>query len=85
MAYKVAFSKSAQKELSRLPKNIYLKAEIFIDGLIQNPRPAGCKKLVGSKNTYRIRVADYRIIYDVYDDIIEILIIKIGHRKDVYK
>jgi mRNA interferase RelE/StbE len=85
MAYKIAFSKSANKELSRLPKNIYLKVEVSIDGLIENPRPSGCKKLVGSKNTYRIRVADYRIIYDVYDDIIEILIIKIGHRKDVYK
>jgi mRNA interferase RelE/StbE len=85
MAYKVAFSKSANKELSRLPKNIYLKVEVSIDGLIEIPRPAGCKKLVGSKNTYRIRVADYRIIYDVNDDIIEILIIKIGHRKDVYK
>lgn len=85
MAYKITFSKSAYKELSRLPKNIYLKAEISIDELIENPRPSGCKKLVGSKNTYRIRVADYRIIYDVYDDIIEILIIKIAHRKDVYK
>jgi mRNA interferase RelE/StbE len=85
MAYKVAFSKSAHKELSRLPKNIYLKVEVSVDGLIENPRPSGCKKLVGSKNTYRIRVADYRIIYDVNDDIIEILIIKIEHRKDVYK
>ncbi len=56
-----------------------------ISSLAAAPRPAGCKKLKGYKNSYRIRAGDYRIIYEVEDKILRILVIAVGHRKDVYE
>jgi mRNA interferase RelE/StbE len=53
--------------------------------LVNNPRPDGCKKLVGLDNIYRIRVGLYRIVYRIEDEILYIEVIKIGHRKDVYR
>lgn len=56
-----------------------------IQELEENPRPFGLKKLVAEENLYRIRVGDYRIIYQIQDKILLILVIKIGHRKDIYR
>jgi mRNA interferase RelE/StbE len=52
--------------------------------LADNPRPHGCKKLEGSV-LYRIRIGDYRLIYDIEDHIIKVTVVKIGHRKEVYR
>lgn len=56
-----------------------------IDELATSPRPNGVKKLKGKENTYRIRVGDYRILYEIFDDVLLVTVVKIGHRSKVYK
>jgi mRNA interferase RelE/StbE len=56
-----------------------------VDALAENPRPAGAKKLKGSSELWRVRAGDYRVIYSIHDDVLLILVVKIGHRGDVYR
>lgn len=56
-----------------------------IESLESDPRPVGCKKLVGSDHTYRLRIGDYRVVYEIQDDILVILVVRIRHRGDVYR
>jgi len=84
--YSISIKPSALKELSRLPKAIVKKTEKAIDALAKEPRPVGVKKLKGiEEDLYRIRVGDYRIIYSIEDEIKIIDILKIGHRKEIYR
>jgi mRNA interferase RelE/StbE len=85
MAYTVIIKKSAQKQITAIP-GIYIPAiEKSILALANNPRPAGCKKLAGSKNIYRVRVGIYRIVYEVHDKIVTVFIFDVDHRKQVYR
>ncbi len=85
MAYTVIIKKSAQKQIAAIP-TIYIDAiEKSILTLADNPRPIGCKKLTGSKNIFRVRVAMYRIVYEVHDKIVTVFIFDVDHRKQVYK
>ncbi|OQW47626.1 MAG: addiction module toxin RelE [Proteobacteria bacterium SG_bin7] len=83
-SYKIEFSSSARKELKKLPKPYIKNIVAAIDELATSPFPSGVKKLVGEE-LYRIRVGPYRILYEVEGKALLILIIKIGHRKDVYR
>lgn len=83
--YKITVTKTAEKVLSRLPKEIAPKVVSAIQSLADNPYPSGCRKLSGHENIFRVRVQNYRIIYEVLKNVIEIIILKIGHRKDVYR
>jgi mRNA interferase RelE/StbE len=83
--YEVLLSKAARKKLSTLPVFIHNNIIEEISALSVTPRPAGCKKLKGLKNSWRIRIGDYRVIYEVEDNILRIMVIAIGHRKDIYK
>ncbi|MFP5212031.1 MAG: type II toxin-antitoxin system RelE family toxin [Acidobacteriota bacterium] len=83
--YTVEFSRPAQKQLSKLPETIRKKIYARIESLGDNPRPEGCKKLVGAEPLYRLREGDYRIIYQVEDQVLTILVIRIGHRREVYR
>jgi mRNA interferase RelE/StbE len=87
MIYKIEITESANKSLNKLPKKEQQKIEEKIDFLIENPKPDGYKKLQASKNhsLYRIRSGNYRIIYTIKQEVLIILIVEIGHRKDVYK
>ena len=84
MTYEISFSKKAKKELFALPAQTIERIVSAIGDLAENPRPRGCKKLEASEK-YRIAVGDYRIIYDIADKIRIVTIIKIGHRKEVYR
>jgi mRNA interferase RelE/StbE len=82
--YKVIVSKSASKELADLPTQAVNRIIPAIQKLGEDPRPAGCKKLKGSQDTWRIRIGDYRVIYTI-DDVIRIVDVRsVGHRKDIY-
>lgn len=81
--YKVRIERKAQKKLSKISEPYYTKIKFAILDLAINPRPINCKKLKG-RDAFRIRVADYRIIYEIFDDILTIDIISVGHRKDIY-
>ncbi|WP_291097201.1 MULTISPECIES: type II toxin-antitoxin system RelE family toxin [unclassified Flavobacterium] len=82
--YKVSLTKKAVKHLDKLSDKIAEPIIVAIQNLAENPKPQGYKKLKG-RNGFRIRVGDYRIIYDVFDDILLIDVIDLGHRKDIYE
>ncbi|MCW3107403.1 MAG: addiction module toxin, RelE/StbE family [Segetibacter sp.] len=83
--YKVVFSKVAAKELRHLPNNEVKRVITKSQELQSEPRPPGCKKLVGEKeDLWRVRVGDYRIIYSIEDAVFIIDIRRVGHRKDIY-
>lgn len=83
--YEVFLSKAARKQLALFPAFIHNRIIEDISNLSSFPRPAGCKKLKGYKNSYRIRVGDYRIIYEIEDKVLRILVVAIGHRKNIYE
>ena len=82
--YKIEIKRSAFKEIERLPrKDIYIVTS-RIEALAANPRPHDCKKL-SAQEKYRIRCGDYRILYSTEDKILTIFVVKVGHRRDIYK
>jgi mRNA interferase RelE/StbE len=81
--YNVLLSKKAQKQLDKLSESTAKPIFEAIAGLGENPRPIGSKKLK-ERPGYRIRKGDYRIIYDIFDEILIVDIIAVAHRKDVY-
>jgi len=84
MAYKVTLRKRAINALEKINEPYYSSIKKAIYSLSDNPRPRGFKKLKG-RNAYRIRVADYRIIYEIFDDILLVDVIDLGHRKNIYE
>lgn len=85
MKYEIALSRFALKNLSKIPRREQIRIRIRIDELSQEPRPADVKKIQGDENLYRIRAGNYRILYRIFDQKIEILILDVDHRKDIYK
>ncbi len=85
MAYRIRLAASAKKALDKLPKDVQRRIAAAIDGLSQIPRPPGTIKLTGAVDLYRIRVGSYRIVYRVQDDRLLVLVVKIGHRREVYR
>jgi len=83
--YDLLISQSAEKTLKRLAANEASRVVAAIQKLAIDPRPQGCRKLSGEADTYRVRVGVYRIIYEIEDQLLRILVLKIGHRKDVYR
>ncbi|MCC5600792.1 type II toxin-antitoxin system RelE family toxin [Nostoc favosum] len=83
--YKIEFSNAAFKELKKLPIKVRTRIQTKIDDLADNPRPNGVVKLEDSDNGYRIRVGSYRVIYDIFDDVLLVSVVKVGHRKEVYR
>jgi len=83
--YKVRFLRPAEKDLRKIEKSRLPAIFEAIEALKENPRPMGCRKLVGSESAYRIRLGDYRVIYTIEDTIRIVEIDRIRHRKDVYR
>ncbi len=80
------FDKACLRDFQKLSKDIQIQMKIKIEELAFEPRPSGCVKLSGaSPSKYRIRCGDYRIIYAIHDHILEILIIEVGHRREIYR
>ncbi|MCE7936741.1 type II toxin-antitoxin system RelE/ParE family toxin [Candidatus Saccharibacteria bacterium CPR2] len=85
MLYEIRYSHRVKKELKNTPASQRKRIVSKIQGLAKSPRPIGCEKIRGSKSSYRIRVGTYRIIYSIYDQKLIVFVIKVGHRRDVYK
>ena len=83
MRYKIEILRSAQKQLSKIHHQHQNQIIENIRKLSENPRPSGCKKL-SARPAWRIRIGDYRVIYEINDDCLLVLVITIGHRKEVY-
>ena len=84
-SYRVEIARSAAKDLRGIDPKWIPRIVAAIETLESDPRPAGCKKLVGSDHTYRLRIGDYRVVYDIQDDALIILVVRIRHRRDVYR
>lgn len=84
MSYRLDYSPVAQRSIERLQRSMQTRILARLESLSQNPRPPGSVKLSG-QDAYRIRVGDYRIIYTIQDDRLIVLIIDVGHRRDVYR
>ena len=83
--YKVEWKRPALRELEKLPHQAVSRIVVAVGKLSADPYPPGARKLVGSDRNYRIRVGDYRVIYEVLDDVLVVSIIRVRHRKDVYR
>ena len=82
--YKLVFKKSVAKDLRGISKKDVPRILQCLEEIAENPRGPGCEKLSG-KERYRIRQGIYRIIYEVQDDLLVVVVVKIGHRRDVYR
>ena len=85
MTYTVIIERSAVRDLKRLSPSIRGRVDAHIRALADDPRPQGVEKLSGSESSYRLRVGDYRILYEIHDTILHVLVVKIGHRREVYR
>ena len=85
MAYRVEFTPRAERDFKALDGSIRGRIKRRIDALAENPYPPGIKKIEGEGELYRLRVGDYRILYQVKGKILLVLIVGIGHRRDVYR
>ncbi|MEH2177316.1 type II toxin-antitoxin system RelE family toxin [Nostoc sp.] len=85
MSYEVKFSRGAKKQFRKLPIDVQQRIQTKINDLAIEPRPNGVKKLQADDNSYRIRVGDYRVVYEIDDDVLIVTVIKIGHRSEIYK
>jgi mRNA interferase RelE/StbE len=82
--YQIRILPAAEKSLSELPKKMQLRIQGAITVLASNPLPPVAKKLVG-RDSYRLRVSDYRIVYSIHENILTVKIISVGHRREIYK
>jgi mRNA interferase RelE/StbE len=85
LKYRIEFKRSAAKFLKKLPKPDRRRIRDKIDGFAENLPDPATTKMKGDNPFHRVRVGDYRIIYEVREDILLILVLKIGHRKEVYR
>jgi mRNA interferase RelE/StbE len=85
LAYRIEFTPKADKQFRALEKSTQMRLARRINALAENPRPQGVKKLEGEKDFYRIRAGDYRIVYQILDKRLLVLILRLGHRSEVYR
>ncbi len=83
--YHVDIARRAVKALAALPRREQQRIRAAIDLLADNPRPPGCVAMTGEAHAYRVRVGDYRIIYEVLEDRLVVQVVRVGHRRDVYR
>lgn len=83
--YKISFTRSARKELSRLEKATVIRIVTQIEKLIENPHPPGCRKIQGAIDLWRIRIGNYRVIYQIIDQELIIEVVAVRHRRDAYR
>ena len=83
--YRVVVERSAEKDLRRLPLDVRSRVADALRSLVDDPRPVGSRKLAGTKHDWRIRVGDYRVIYEIADSIRVVRVYRVRHRREVYR
>ncbi|KHK96591.1 plasmid stabilization protein [Microbacterium mangrovi] len=84
MSYRVEFTTAAARQVKKLPRPARDRVLDAVEDLGDDPRPHGAKKLAGEQTAWRIRVGDYRVIYDIFDTELTITVIRAGHRREIY-
>ena len=83
--YSVEFTTATARQIRKLPSPLRTRVLVATEKLADGPRPAGAKKLVGEDSAWRIRVGDYRILYDITDEVLTITVVRAAHRRDVHR
>jgi mRNA interferase RelE/StbE len=83
--YNVLLERAAVRDLNRLAPDVHDRIVEALQKLARNPRPPGCRKLAGTRNDWRIRVGDYRVIYEIADAVREVRVNRVRHRREVYR
>jgi mRNA interferase RelE/StbE len=83
--YRVFLERAAERDLKQLSARTHDRVIAAIQSLGKNPRPAGCRKLTGADNDWRIRVGDYRVVYEIVDTIRVVRVNRVRHRREVYR
>jgi mRNA interferase RelE/StbE len=83
--YEVYLERSAENDLKRLPTTTFHRIIPKIKTLAENPRPSGCRKIAGSRNDWRIRIGDHRIIYEIDEKAKAVRVMRVRHRREVYR
>ena len=84
-SYSVELTRTAEKQLRRIAKRDRSRLVQAIQGLADRPRPHGSRKLQGYEDVFRIRVGQYRVVYEILEGRVIVIVLKVGHRKDIYK
>jgi mRNA interferase RelE/StbE len=82
--YSVELTGAAAKQVRKLETRVRVRVLAAIASLAEEPRPAGAKKLVGERDAWRIRIGDHRVIYDIHDGVVEVVVFRVAHRREVY-
>ena len=85
MTYTIKFRPAVEKDIRHLPQKDLIRIKRKIESLAENLPEPSTTKMKGNNNFHKVRVGDYRIIYEIHGDTLVILVVKIGHRKDIYK
>ena len=85
MSFEILFTEKAEKQFKKLQRDIQKRVQIKLLLIAENPRLIGSKKLSGSEDIFRVRIGDYRLIYEIHDDKLILLFLAMGHRKDIYR
>ena len=84
MTYRIEVAPAAMRELRKLDRAAQRRVQAAIELLAIEPRPSGAKKLVGGNGEWRVRTGDYRVVYEIQDNVLLILVAAVGHRRDIY-
>ena len=85
MSYRVEVAPEAVRQLRKLDRVARRRVQVAIKLLAGDPRPSGVTKLVGGDGEWRVRTGDYRIVYEIHDNVVLVLVIAVGHRRDIYE
>ncbi len=85
MSYRLVILPAAQRQMAALDRDVQRRLDIKINSLTDNPRPANVIKMQGSDDLWRVRVGDWRIIYSILDRELVVLVVKLGHRREIYR
>jgi len=85
MTYAVQVAPAAVRQLRKLDPAARRRVQAAVELLAADPRPAGAKKLAGGGGEWRVRTGDYRVVYEIHDQVLVVLVVAVGHRRDIYK
>ena len=85
MTYRVEVAPAALRQLRKLDRAAQRRVQAAIELLTIEPRPSGAKKLVGGNGEWRVRTGDYRVVYEIHNSVLLILVVAVGHRRDIYE
>jgi mRNA interferase RelE/StbE len=85
MTYRIEVTPAAMRQLRKLDPTARRRVQAAIELLADQPRPSGAKKLAGGDGEWRVRTGDYRIVYEVHDDVLLVLVVAVGRRRDIYQ